>query len=262
MYASSCHNTINNIVKNMEIIPAIDLYREQCVRLYQGNYKMVEVYDRDPVSLARKFQDAGATRIHIVDLDAARGSRGVNRKKIIKIRRAVSCTLQLGGGIRSDEDIEEFLDIGIDYIVVGTAFARAPHMLEGWVSHFGGNFIAGIDAYDGKVYIEGWEQKTNTTDTELAIKARSCGAKSIIYTNIRQDGTMSGPDIVATNTIAEAAAIPVILSGGISSYDDIARVLEIRHKNIAGIILGTSLYEGRIDLAEAISKYGAPAAIA
>ncbi len=215
---------------------------------------MVEVYDTDPVSCARQFEEAGASRIHIVDLDAARGKPEINRKKIRKIRRAVSCTLQLGGGIRSDEDIEEFLELGIDNLVVGTAFARSPHLLEGWVSHFGANFIAGIDAYDGRVCIEGWEQQTSILDVDLATKARASGAHSIVYTNIKKDGTMEGPDIEATNKIAGIAGIPVILSAGISSYEDIERVIANAHPQLQGIIVGRALYEGKVDLAEAIKR--------
>jgi len=239
----------------VNIIPAIDIYRGRCVRLYQGDYTMVENYPKDPVVVVRAFEEAGATRIHLVDLDAARGNRQINRKIIRKIRRAISVEIEMGGGIRSDYDIEELVDIGIDYLVVGTAFVRTPHLLEGWISHYGNIFIAGIDARDGKVCIEGWEQQTNIDALELARKADRFGAQAIIYTNIARDGTLGGPDIASTIGIADAVRIPVILSGGISSEEDIQRVIEEGQGKIVGTILGKSIYEEAIDLSHVIARY-------
>ncbi len=239
-----------------EIIPSIDIYGERCVRLYQGDInRMVETYSMDPVMVARKFEQSGATRIHLVDLDAARGNRQINRKKIKKIRRVVSCTLEVGGGIRSDDDIEELLDLGIDRMVIGTAFARSPQLLEGWISHYGKIFIAGIDAADGRVFIEGWEQPTNSKDSDLAKRAGQYGVESIIYTNIQRDGTLEGPDIEGSNRIAKAAGAPVIISGGVSSMEDIEQVLKIREPNIKGIIIGRAIYEEIIDVGVALKKY-------
>ena len=239
----------------MNIIPAIDIYGGRCVRLYQGDYTSVENYQKDPITVARQFEEAGATRMHIVDLDAARGNKQINRKIIRKMRRAVSATIQIGGGIRSDYDIEELVDIGIEYLVIGTAFVRTPHLLEGWISHYGNIFIAGIDARDGKAYVEGWEQKTKVDSIELAVKASVFGAEAIVYTNIAHDGTLQGPDIAGTLQIAQAVDIPVILSGGISCEEDIQQLVEEGEDKISGIILGKSIYEGAIDLKNVISRY-------
>lgn len=239
----------------MEIIPAIDLYGGRCVQLYQGNYETAEVYDVEPTAIAREFEIAGASRIHIVDLDAARGNKFVNRKIIRKIRRAVSCMVQMGGGIRSDEDIEWLLDLGIDRMIIGTAFARSPDLLEGWTSHYGNIFIAGIDARGGKVFVDGWEHETNNRDIDLAVRASNSGAESIIYTNIDKDGTLTGPDIAGTMRIAAGASIPVILSGGVSNPDDIKRTAIEGKGKISGIILGKSLYKHAINLSQVISQY-------
>ena len=240
----------------MEIIPAIDIYGGHCVRLYQGNYSMVERYHSDPVAVARQFEDAGAQRIHVVDLDAAYGQRRTNRKIIRKMRNAVSVTLQVGGGIRDDYVVEDLIDIGINYLVVSTVFVRTPHVLEGWMSHYGNIFIAGIDARDGKVYVNGWERETKIDAVDLAVKAAAFGIGAIIYTNIARDGTLQGPDIAGTVKLAQAANIPIILSGGISNEQDIKELIKQGNSKIAGVILGTSIYEKTIDLADAIAQYG------
>jgi phosphoribosylformimino-5-aminoimidazole carboxamide ribotide isomerase len=240
------------------IIPSIDILEGQCVRLTQGDYSNVTVYDKDPAAVARRFEQAGAGRIHVVDLDAARGDRTVNRKKIRKIRRAVSCTIQLGGGIRSDSDIEELLDLGIDRLVLGTTFARKPELMEGWSAHYGRIFLAGIDAREGTVYVSGWEDPTPIKDLDLARKARDLGACGIIYTNIEKDGTLSGPDIERTNLIAESAGIPVILSGGIGDTNDVESVAQNAGAGVVGIITGKAVYEDRLDLDGLLKTYPAP----
>lgn len=239
----------------MIIIPAIDLLRGQCVRLNQGDYGEATFYDRDPVAVARDFEQAGARRIHIVDLDAAHGDKATNRKKIRKIRKAVRCVIELGGGIRTDDDIEELLDLGIDRLVLGTTFARKPQIVEGWSAHYGNVFVAGIDARDGLVYVSGWEQKTRIEDTELARQAGTVGVSSIVYTNIDRDGTLAGPDIERTNLIAESSGLPVVLSGGIGSEADVKATAEQAHAGLRGVILGKAVYEQTVDLAGLIETY-------
>lgn len=239
----------------MLIIPAIDILGGECVRLYMGDYSQATVYDKDPVAMAREFERLGAKRIHIVDLDAARGGGKRNRKKIRKIRKAVSCTLQIGGGIRDEEDVEELIDLGIDRLVVGTLFARNPNKVAGWIQHYGPVFIAGIDAKDGKVQISGWERGTDIDDLVLAQRAKESGIISIIYTNISRDGTMEGPDIEATERIAEASGLPVILSGGIGGAEDIEKVAQEKPKGVVGIITGKAVYEEKFNLPEILEKY-------
>jgi len=239
----------------MIIVPAIDLLRGQCARLNQGDYGEATFYDRDPVAVAREFEQAGATRIHVVDLDAAHGDKATNRKKIRKIRKAVSCVIELGGGIRTDDDIEELLDLGIDRLVLGTTFARKPQIVEGWSAHYGNVFVAGIDAKDGYVYVSGWEQKTRTADTELARQAAEVGASGIVYTNIARDGTLSGPDIERTNLIAEQSGLPVTLSGGVGTAADVEAVSAGRHTGVRGVIVGKAIYEEAVDLRDLIETY-------
>ena len=238
----------------MTVIPSIDVLGGECVRLVRGDYEAVTVYETDPVSIARRFEEAGAKRIHIVDLDAAHGDPRTNRKKIRKIRRAVDCTIQLGGGVRRDEDIEELLDLGIDRLVIGTAFVKHPDRIEGWVAHYGDVFLIGVDAMDGQVRISGWETETRIRDVDLAQRAKAARAAGVIYTSIGRDGTMEGPDIDRTNAVAEASGLPVILSGGIGSMDDIRAVKEGSRDNVVGIILGRAIYEKAVTLEELFAE--------
>lgn len=239
----------------MLIIPAIDIFGGECVRLYKGNYSQATVYDKDPVAAAREFERAGAQRLHIVDLDAARGGSKRNRKKIRKIRKAVSCTIQLGGGIRDEDDVAELIDLGIDRLVVGTIFARNTSRVEGWIQHYGPIFVASIDSLDGKVRVDGWENATEIPDVQLARRAKEIGITSLIYTSISKDGTLEGPDVESTKQIAEASNLPVILSGGISSEDDIKQVIDRGNGKIVGIITGKAVYESRFDLEKVFQTY-------
>jgi phosphoribosylformimino-5-aminoimidazole carboxamide ribotide isomerase len=239
----------------MLIIPAIDLLDGKCVQLLQGNYDEATVYENDPAGVATRFEQAGAKRLHIVDLDAARGDRRTNRKRIIRVRRAVTCTIELGGGIRSDQDIENVMDLGIDRMVLGTVVVRKPRLVEGWCAKYGGIFLAGIDAKDGTVMVSGWEESTSITDLALAERAKTMGIGGIIYTSISQDGTMQGPDIERTNAIAEKSGLPVILSGGVASIEDLERIEKEGHPGVKGAIVGTAIYEKKIDLSELFTRF-------
>ena len=247
----------------MTIIPAIDLLEGRCVRLYKGQYDQSRVYDRDPAATAAEFVRQGAERIHLVDLGAARGGEN-NREVIRAIRKAVPAVIEVGGGIRSEADVEELLELGVDRLIVGTVLAREPRKVEGWVKAYGRVFIAGIDALEGRVKVSGWEEGSGLSDTELARQAADLGIISIIYTNIDRDGTLEGPDLESTRRIARESGLPVILSGGISGPADLEAVCsgpEARKEGIRGIITGKALYEGRLDLADAVIRFqkrGAP----
>lgn len=240
----------------MLIIPAIDLLDGKCVRLYKGDYSKVTVYSDDPVAMARSFVSSGAKRIHLVDLDAARGSAN-NRSIIAEICRQVDALFELGGGIRTQDDVKEIVDIGVDRLILGTVFAKDPECGARWTAQFGKKFIAGIDALDGEVKVSGWQQGVRMADTELAKKAAECGMCSIIYTNIVKDGTLSGPDTERTLTIAEASGLPVTVSGGISCAQDFADIVHNPRcaGRIGGIITGKGFYEKRFDLASVIARY-------
>jgi phosphoribosylformimino-5-aminoimidazole carboxamide ribotide isomerase len=206
------------------------------------------------VETAKAFEEAGAGRIHIVDLDAARGD-GNNRNVIKKIRAGVSCVIETGGGIRSTDDVRELIDCGISRMIAGTILVKDPELAASWISDFGPRFIAGIDALEGEVKVSGWEKGSGLTDTELAKTAAAMGIISIVYTNIAKDGTLSGPDLVNTMRIARESGLPVILSGGISSDDDIRMVCaEAADSGISGIIIGKAVYEGRINLEKIIQE--------
>jgi phosphoribosylformimino-5-aminoimidazole carboxamide ribotide isomerase len=237
------------------IIPAIDLFDGQCVRLFKGDYNNIKVYSAHPVELALSFQQAGARIIHIVDLDAAHGAGKNNRELIKRIKSSVSCELEVGGGIRKASDIEELLNLGIKRLVLGTILVKNPNQAKAWISQYPCQAIGGIDALAGQVKISGWRRKTGIKDTTLAARLKTLGIKEIIYTSISQDGTLLGPDIIHTNAVAESASLPVILSGGISSEEDIAKVCTAKHRNVYGIIVGKALYEHKVNLGSLIQKY-------
>ena len=241
----------------MLIIPAIDIIDGKCVRLYRGDYNKVTSYSDSPADVAAQLEEAGAERIHIVDLDAAKGGGINNRKTISEIRKRTSAVLELGGGIRGNDDIREILDIGIDRLILGTVFAKNPELGGEWTTEYGKKFIAGIDALNGEVKVSGWEKGSGVKDTELAAKAGQYGLCSIIYTNISRDGTLSGPDAERTALIADASSLPVIVSGGISCEDDFKNITENRNYEgrIAGIITGKAFYENKFSLKDVIEKY-------
>ncbi|MBT3275373.1 MAG: 1-(5-phosphoribosyl)-5-[(5-phosphoribosylamino)methylideneamino]imidazole-4-carboxamide isomerase [Spirochaetales bacterium] len=239
----------------MIVIPSIDLLDGKCVRLLQGDYNKVTDYGDDPAKIAGQFQKAGASRIHIVDLDAARGDAN-NRSIIRKIRETFTGVLEVGGGVRSELDIKELLDIGVDRLILGTVLAKNPDLVETWVRAFGKVLVAGIDARDGEVKVSGWEKDSGLQAADLSRTAAKIGMISIVYTNIKLDGTLSGPDIEGTAAIAETSGLPVILSGGVSSEDDIERTAAFGCDGITGAITGKAVYEGRIDLEKTLGVYG------
>jgi len=238
----------------MVLIPSIDILDGQCVRLHQGDYSRVTRYDEDPVRVAAKFQEQGARRIHIVDLNAARND-GDNRESIGRIRSAFSGTLEVGGGVRRQDDVKELIERGVDRIIVGTVLARNPELVGTWIASCGKVLIGGIDSRDGYAKVSGWEQDSGVEDIELAKTAADIGIISIVFTNIERDGTLSGPDIEGTQRIATASNLPVILSGGISGMADLETVAKQNTGSIFGLITGKAVYEGKIDLSAAVRLY-------
>ncbi len=238
----------------MVIIPAIDLKEGECVRLLQGRKELVTSYSNDPVAIAERWVKEGATLIHIVDLDGAFSGTQQNIESIRKIRRAVNVSLEVGGGIRDLARIEELLSIGIDRVILGTSALKEPDLVRLASSRYPGRILVGIDARDGNVAVKGWEEVTEVNALEFALKVEELGAAGIIYTDISRDGMMTGPNIEATRIMTEAVGIPVIASGGISSMEDIKRLLQI--EGLWGAITGKALYTGMLSLAEAIRLAG------
>lgn len=239
----------------MILIPSIDILDGSCVRLLKGDYGKVTQYSSDPVSVAEGFYQNGARRLHVVDLNAARND-GDNRETIRDIRKSFEGILEVGGGVRRSDEVKLLIDLGVDRMVVGTVLARDPDLVEGWISSCGRVLIGGIDSRAGFVRVSGWEQDSGVRDTELAKTAAKIGIISIVFTNIERDGTLTGPDIEGTKRIAEASQLPVILSGGISSMDDLKLVSKENTGEITGVITGKAVYEGKIDLPAAFLLYG------
>ena len=238
----------------MLILPAIDLLDGRPHRLTRGDFAAATDYARDPVATAVELEDLGASWLHVVDLDAARGG-GDNRAVIGAIRAAVGLRLQVGGGVRSAEDARRLVELGADRVVVGSPLARDPELPARWDGQVGGPLVAGIDAYDGAVRTHGWQQRSGLADTELAARMSTQPVRGIVYTSIARDGTLAGPDIERTGAVARAANRPVILSGGIGSEGHVAAVASRAEAGVVGVIIGKAWIEGRLDLADLLKRY-------
>jgi phosphoribosylformimino-5-aminoimidazole carboxamide ribotide isomerase len=237
------------------LVPAIDLREGRCVRLLRGSFSDSTVYSADPVETARGFEGDGARWVHVVDLDAAEGKGADNLRVIERVRRALSCRLQVGGGVRSVEQARALLSLGVDKLVLGTMVVRSPGEVRRWTELLGQRFAAGIDARDGRVRISGWTEDAAHADTEVAAGLGALGVKWLVYTNISRDGTLSGPDIARTNGAARASGLPTMLSGGIGSESDVDDVFRKKESLVMGAILGKVLYESRVNLGALLKRY-------
>jgi phosphoribosylformimino-5-aminoimidazole carboxamide ribotide isomerase len=235
------------------IIPAIDLKDGRCVRLKQGDMSTATVFSDDPVAMARHWAAEGAKRLHVVDLNGAVAGRPKNEKVIRDIVAAVGekLQIQLGGGIRDLDTIESYIDAGVALVVIGTAAVKNPGFLSDAAYAFPGHIIAGLDAKDGKVAVEGWSKMTGHDVVDLAKKYEEFGVEALIYTDIGRDGMMSGVNIEATLKLAQAIKTPIIASGGLSSIKDVEAVCKLVPEGIIGAIAGRALYEGKLDLKKA-----------
>lgn len=234
----------------MIIIPAIDLKDGLCVRLLQGKKEDATVYSDDPGSTAQRWESCGAKLLHVVDLDGAFTGNQKNLEGIRKIREAVKMDIEVGGGIRDMERIDLLISIGINRVILGTIAIEKPELVKEACKKYPDRVLVGIDAKNGYAAVKGWVEVTGVKAKELALKMQQYGAAGIIYTDISKDGMMTGPNIETTREMVESIDIPVIASGGISSIDDIKRLLEI--KGLWGAITGKAIYSGAIDLREAI----------
>lgn len=234
----------------MLVIPAIDLKDGLCVRLLQGRKEDATVYSDDPVSTALKWESYGAELLHIVDLDGAFTGSQKNLDSIMKIRKAVKMDIEVGGGIRDLNRIDEFIFYGINRVILGTAAIENPELVKKACEKYPGRILIGIDVKKGLVAVKGWVEVTQVMAKELVLQMQEYGAAGIIYTDIARDGMLTGPNIEATREMVESLRIPVIASGGISSIDDIKKLSKI--KGLWGAITGKALYSGALDLKEAI----------
>ncbi|MCP9808441.1 1-(5-phosphoribosyl)-5-[(5-phosphoribosylamino)methylideneamino]imidazole-4-carboxamide isomerase [Cyanobium sp. HWJ4-Hawea] len=240
----------------MQIIPAIDLLDGQCVRLHQGDYGQVTRFSDDPVAQALSWQEQGAQRLHLVDLDGARSGQASNDASVKAITAALSIPVQLGGGVRTVARAQELLAYGLSSVILGTVALEQPELVEQLAADHPGQIIVGIDANNGKVATRGWIEQSHTDATELAQRFANSGIAAIISTDIATDGTLAGPNLGALRAMALASAVPVIASGGIGNLEHLLSLLALEPLGVTGVIVGRALYDGRVDLAEALQAIG------
>lgn len=239
----------------MQLYPAIDLKNGQCVRLRQGEFKNVTVYSDTPEKVACYWQEQGASFLHLVDLDGALAGHSVNEAVIRRIAETLSIPIQVGGGIRTREAIEQILSLGVKRVIIGTKAVEHPEFIKEMVSTFGDEaIVAGIDAKGGMAATQGWEQVSSVSALDLCRKMKECGVKHIVYTDIAKDGMLSGPNVEATRQMTEDTGLDIIASGGVSSMEDLTHLYKA---GIKGAIIGKALYENRIDLKEAAARFEA-----
>lgn len=237
----------------MLILPAIDLREGKCVRLVEGRLDQETVYSHDPAETGRLWQNQGAQFIHVVDLDGAFSGHPANRISIKRILEAVDVPIQVGGGIREMSDIEELLAMGVNRVILGTAAIMNPDLVALACRRYGEQIVVGIDGRDGMVAIEGWGMTVEKSTTELAQAMHNLGIKRVVFTDIRRDGTLKGPNLPATGALARATGLKVIASGGVSSLDDIRAIKQMEPDGVEGAIMGKALYSGAVSLAEALA---------
>jgi phosphoribosylformimino-5-aminoimidazole carboxamide ribotide isomerase len=235
------------------VLPAIDLKQGRCVRLLQGKFDRETVYGNDPAAMARKWAEAGAEWLHLVDLNGSVGRKPVNQEAVLAIRRAVPIKLELGGGIRTLATIEFYLEQGLNRIILGTAAHQDPEMVREAARLYPGRIAVGIDARDGRVMVDGWTREGGVAELDLARRYEGLGIAALIYTDIQRDGMQTGPNIERTRALARAVKIPVIASGGVKDLGDIRALKTLESDGVAGVISGKALYEGTLDFAEALA---------
>lgn len=237
----------------MIIFPAIDLKEGQCVRLIEGRMDSATIYSQDPGSTAKAWEEQGAKFIHVVDLDGAFAGQPRNRDSIRQIVQSVNVPVQVGGGIRDMETVEDLLVLGVNRVILGSAAILNPEFVAGACQKYGDRVLVGIDARDGMVAIQGWGETVQKTALELALEVKDMGIARIVFTDIRRDGKLSGPNLAATGELAKLSGLKVIASGGVSSLDDIRAVKALEADGVEGAIMGKALYAGAVKLPEALA---------
>jgi len=234
----------------MLLIPAIDLKEGKCVRLRQGRMEDETVFSDDPLAVATRWVEAGARRLHIVDLDGAFAGRPKNANTIRAISRAYpDLPIQVGGGIRDEDTVENYLDVGVSYVIIGTRAVTAPHFVSDLCVNFPGHIIVGLDARDGKLAVDGWSKSSRHDAIRMAERFQQDGVEAIVYTDISRDGMMTGINVDAVVAMARSITIPVIAAGGLHTLDDVAALCQVAQEGIIGAITGRAIYEGTLDFA-------------
>jgi len=236
----------------MLVIPAIDLKDGKCVRLRQGRMEDETVFGDDPVEVAQRWVDAGARRLHMVDLNGAFAGKPVNASAIRAVAEAFpDLPIQVGGGIRDEDTVAAYLEAGVQYTIIGTKAVSAPHFINDLCLEFPGHIVVGLDAKDGRIAIDGWSKLSHHSAIDMARRFEQDGVEAIVFTDIGRDGMMTGVNVESTVKLARAITIPVIASGGITNMDDIRALCAVSDEGIMGAITGRALYEGALDLAAA-----------
>jgi phosphoribosylformimino-5-aminoimidazole carboxamide ribotide isomerase len=233
----------------MIIFPAIDIKENKCVRLSQGDFSKVKTYSNEPFDMALKWKNEGASFLHIVDLDGARSEEIINKESIEKIAKNIGLPIQVGGGIRSEEKIKNFIDMGVARVIIGTIAVENKDLLKELASKYKEKLIVSIDAKDGKVALRGWEVISKVDSIDLCKELEQIGIKTIVYTDISKDGMLEGPNFDIYKILSERTSLNIIASGGITSIDDIKRLKDM---NIYGAIVGKALYDNKLELKEAL----------
>ncbi len=230
----------------MFTIPAVDIKSGKCVRLVQGRMDKEIIYSDDPADMAKKWEDLGASLLHLVDLDGAVEGKSVNMEVIKKILSNINVPVEVGGGVRDLHTVKAYIDMGVNRIVLGTVAKENPDFVREICEKYPGQIAVGIDAKDGLVAVRGWVEETEQKASELAKQFEGCGVSAIIFTDIMRDGTLTGPNIERTRELAESIDIPVIASGGVSDLNDVKKTLQLKKSGVIGVIVGRALYDGRV----------------
>ncbi len=242
----------------MEVIPAIDLLGGKCVRLVQGDYEQQRVFDDDPVAVAGRWTSAGATRLHVVDLDGARDGKRANADAVRQVVNAANVPVQLGGGIRTAGDASELLELGVQRVIFGTSAVTAPDEVASAVQQFGADrVIVGVDARDGNVQTRGWTETTDLTALDLINSMGEIGVRRFMYTDTSKDGTLAHPNFESIESIVSSVSYPVIAAGGVASIDDLVQLARI---GAEAAVTGLAIYSGALDLKRAIREVNTMAA--
>ena len=234
----------------MIIFPAIDIKDGVCVRLIKGDYRQITSYENTPIDQATKYFQNGFNNIHIVDIDGALPGRPVNSILIKEIIKKVKSKIQIGGGIRTIEDISRWIELGIDRVVMGTAAVENLELLETACNKFQNKIAVSLDAKDGLIALSGWKKQTNISVIDFIKKIQNFGVSRIIYTDINRDGTKQGPNIKDTVKLSSKVKIPLVISGGVSSIEDVKKIKSLNNPNIEGVIIGKAIYDGDIKISD------------
>jgi phosphoribosylformimino-5-aminoimidazole carboxamide ribotide isomerase len=242
----------------MRVYPAIDLKEGKAVRLLQGRMEDATVYAENPVEVALSFREQGATFLHVVDLDGAFAGKPVNDSIIRELVKSSGLSVQVGGGIRSLERIEELLSLGVERVILGTVAVRNPNLVQQAVQRYSEAIVVGIDAKDGRVAVQGWAEATEIQALDLALKMKAVGVNHLVFTDISRDGMLQGPNIQSTVDLASASGLQVVVSGGVSRLKDLMQVQEEVNRGVTleGVIIGKALYSGAFTLSEALKVLG------